>query len=89
MGRLGHLALHIEVKDQFRAAGPFLGQTPPAAIAGPRRAVARRNVSHEINVGMILVGRPMTLKIIEEGWQLTLPLPFPPPPGNRYRPCPN
>jgi len=67
MGGLGHLALHIKVKDRLRAPGPLLGQTPPAGIAGPRRAFACRTVAHEIHVGVILIGRPVALEIVEEG----------------------
>ncbi len=66
MGGFRHRALHVEMKHRFRAAGAFLGQAPPAGIAHARRAVAGDAVAHEIDIDVILVGRPMALEIVEE-----------------------
>ena len=66
MGRLRHRSLHVEVKHRFRAARAFLGQTPPPGIAHARRAVADDAVTDEIDIGVILVSRPMPLEIVEE-----------------------
>ena len=62
-----HRPLYVELKDRFRAARAFLSQPPPAGIAHPRRTITHRALTYEINVGVILVGRPMALEIVEEG----------------------
>ena len=66
MGGLGHAALHVEMKHRFGAAGARLGQAPPAGTAGARRAGADRPIADEIDVGVVLVGRPMALEVVEE-----------------------
>ena len=62
-----HRPLYVELKDRFRAARAFLSQPPPAGIAHPRRTITHRALTYEINVGVILVSRPMALEIVEEG----------------------
>ena len=59
-------SLHIEMKHRLRAAGAFLGQPPPAGIAHARRAIAVDAVADEIDIGVVLVGRPVALEIVEE-----------------------
>jgi hypothetical protein len=59
------------VKDRFRAAAALLGQSSPLAIAHPRHAVAYRH-RDEIDIGVVFVGRPMALEIVEEGRPIEL-----------------
>ena len=72
MGGFRDRPLHIEMENGFSATGAFLGQPPPASIAHARRAIARRALADKINVGVILVGRPMALEIVEEGGPIVL-----------------
>src|SRR5262249_10794463 len=65
--RFRHRALHVELKHRLSAAGALLGQPPPTGIAGARCAVAHHALAHEIDIGVIVVGRPMALEVIEEG----------------------
>jgi hypothetical protein len=58
--------VEIELKGRFRAARALLGQAPPAGVAHARRAVAVNAVADELDIGVILVGRPVALEIIEE-----------------------
>jgi len=66
MGGFRHRSLHVEVKHGFRAARALLGQPPPAGITHARRAVPQDTVADELDIGVILIGRPMTLEIVEE-----------------------
>jgi hypothetical protein len=71
MGGFRHRSLHVEVIYRFRAASTLLGQPSPAGIAHARCAVAHRAVADEIDVD-VFVGRPMALKIVEEGRPIEL-----------------
>ena len=66
MGGFRHRSLHVEMEDRFRAACALLGQPPPASVAHALHAVAYGAVADKIDVGVVFVGRPMPLKIIEE-----------------------
>jgi hypothetical protein len=66
MGRLRYRSLHVEMKNGFRAAGAFLGQPAPARLAVARRSVAVDAVADEVDIGVIVVGRPVALEIVEE-----------------------
>ena len=66
MGGLGHRTRDIEVKDRLGRAGPDFGQSAPAGISGTGLGVAAGAVADEIDVGVVSVGRPVPLKIIEE-----------------------
>ena len=57
---------HVEMKHRLRPSGPFLCQPSPAGIAGPRRAVTCRSLANEIDVGVVLVGRPMVHEVVEK-----------------------
>src|SRR5258708_438706 len=72
MSRFRHRPLHVEVKHGLGATGAFLGQPPPAGIAGAHSAVAKYALAHEIDIGVIVVSRPMALEIVEEGWPVGL-----------------
>jgi hypothetical protein len=71
MGGLRHRSLHVELKDRFRSASALLCQPPPARIAHARRTIPYGAVADEINVD-VFVGRPMALKIVEEGRPIEL-----------------
>src|SRR5207237_4057557 len=66
MGGFRYRSRHVEMEDGFGAAGADLGQPPPARIAHARRTVAANTLAHEIDVGVIFIGRPMPLEILEE-----------------------
>ena len=67
MGRFRHRSLNVEVKHRFRAAGALLRQAPPARIASASGAIAHHALADEIDIGVVVVGRPMALEIVEEG----------------------
>ena len=67
MGGFRHRSLHVKMKYRFRTGRTLLGQPPPAGIAHARRAVAYGAVADKIDVNVVFVGRPMPLKIVEEG----------------------
>ena len=66
MGGFSYRSLDVEMKDGLRAARAPLGQPTPAGVAHARRAIACHAIADEIDVGVILVRRPMALEIIEE-----------------------
>ncbi len=72
MGGFRNLPLNVEMEHRFRTARALLGQAPPAGIAHACRAVAVDAVANEIDIGVILVGRPVALEIVEEGWPIRL-----------------
>ena len=55
------------MKDRFRPARALLGQPPPAGIALAFRAFAADARADEFDIGVVLIGRPMAMEIIEEG----------------------
>src|SRR5258706_12171287 len=63
---LRHRALHVEMKDRLRSARSNFGQPSPAGVAATRRAVARDAVTNELDVGVVAIGRPVTLEILEK-----------------------
>ena len=66
MGGLRHRSLHVEMKYRFRAARALLGQPPPAGLAHACGAVAVKAVADEVDIGVIVIGRPMALEIVEK-----------------------
>ena len=54
------------MKDRFRSARALLSQPPPAGTAGARRPVAHETIADEIDIGVVIVGRPVALEIVEE-----------------------
>ena len=65
VGRFRDAALHVEMKDRFGAAA-LLGDPPPTGAAGAGRGVPAKSVANEIDVGVILVRRPVPLEIVEK-----------------------
>jgi hypothetical protein len=65
--RLRHRTLHVEMKHRIGATRLFLRQSPSPCIAGARSSVADHSLTHEIDIGVIIVSRPMVLEILEEG----------------------
>ena len=72
MGGFRHRSLHVEMKHGLGAAGTLLGEPPPAGVAHARRAVSRHALAHEIDIGVIAIGRPMALEVVEEGGPIRL-----------------
>lgn len=65
MGGLRNRAGHIEVKDRLRASS-LLRYAPPPRASASSCDVAANAFAHEVNIGVIMVCRPMTLEIVEE-----------------------
>ena len=66
VGRLGDLALEVEVENRLGAAGPPLGEALPLSVARPDRGLAQLPVAHEVDVDVLAVGRPVALEVVEE-----------------------
>ena len=66
MGGFRNRSLHVEMKDRFCPTCAFFCQTPPSGAAHPCRAVADYSLAYEINIGVVLVGWPMLVEVIEE-----------------------
>src|SRR5262249_6682251 len=64
--------LHVEMKDGLGAAGALLGEPPPAGVADASGTVAHDALADEIDIGVVVVGRPMVLEIVEEGGPIEL-----------------
>src|SRR5919206_4201229 len=70
MGGLRHRALSVETEDRSGRSGPHLRQASPTGIAEAGRAVAHAAVAHEIDIRVVVVGRPMALKVVEKYWPI-------------------
>ena len=66
MRGFGDRSLHIEMKYRFCTTRTLFSQAPPSSAARSRRAVAVDAITDEINIGVIVIGRPMALEIVEE-----------------------
>ena len=66
MGGLGHRARYVEVKDRL-GASPLVRQTPPARIPRTSSAIAVEAITDKIDIGVVIIGGPVLLKVIEEG----------------------
>src|SRR5271165_2885217 len=65
MSRFGHRSLHVEMKDRFRAARTFVGQSLPTGVPHAHRAVPHHAVANEINVD-VFISRPIVLEIVKK-----------------------
>jgi len=65
MGGFCHASLYIEMKDRFCFA-PFLGQAAPASIASSKSTKSNQPVTDEVDVGVVRICRPMSLKVIQK-----------------------
>jgi hypothetical protein len=65
--RLRHRSRHVEMKYRLRATRALLCKSTPKRAANARRAIARGAVADEVDVSVVLVRRPMTLEVAEEG----------------------
>ena len=66
MGRLGDLALDVEVEDGLGRHGTLLGQAFPARAAAASGSITGKTITHEIDIGVRAIGGPMPLKVFEE-----------------------
>jgi hypothetical protein len=57
------------MKYGFRTR-PYFRDSPPTRIATPGSTVATSALSNEVNVSVVLISRPVLLKIIKKGWPL-------------------
>lgn len=66
MRRRCHLSLHVELENRLRGGRTELGEAEPGGIAHALQAFAAWIVSDKADIGLVLIGRPMFLKIVEE-----------------------
>lgn len=64
MGGFRYRVLHVEMEDRNCAAGVFLGQPLQRALHNARSTIAYRAVANEIDIRMVLIGRPKPLEIV-------------------------
>ena len=71
MGGLRHRALSVETEDPAGRSGPH---SPSSVASGDRRCgpspFAHAAVAHEIDIRVVVVGRPMALKVVEKCWPI-------------------
>src|ERR1035437_4431166 len=72
MGGFRHRSLYVEMKDRFGTTRALLGQPSPARVPHAHRAVTYGAVTDKIDIGVVLVGRPMPLEIIKESGPVRL-----------------
>jgi hypothetical protein len=63
--RLCHASLNVEMKDRLGLA-PLLGKSAPTRIATAAGAITTYTLTDEIYVRIILVGRPVLMKIVQK-----------------------
>jgi hypothetical protein len=66
MGRFRYRSLHVEMKNGFRAAGAYLGQPASASLAHARLTISGNPITNEVDIDVVLVGRPVPLEVVEE-----------------------
>ena len=62
----GHRPLHVKVKDGFGRPSLFLRQSAPPGITHAIGAISAKTIPYEINIGMIIICRPVSLEIVEK-----------------------
>jgi hypothetical protein len=65
MGGLCNRARNIEVENGLRS-GSFFCDAPPPRVTASGCTVAMVAITHEINVGVLVICRPVPLKIVEK-----------------------
>ncbi len=55
------------MEDRLCTPSADFGHTPPPRIAGSRGRIAAGSLANKIDVGMVIICRPMKLKVIEKG----------------------
>lgn len=65
MRRLGDRPLDVKMENRFGSTCALLGQPSPSGIAATGRTIAQRAVADEVDIGVIVIGRPMALEILE------------------------
>src|SRR5271156_234862 len=54
------------MKDRLCTPSADFGHTPPPRIAGSRGRIAAGSLANKVDVGMVIICRPMTLKVLEK-----------------------
>ena len=67
MRRFRHRARNVKMEYRLRRAGPFLHQPTPAPITRAGRTTAAGALPHKIDIGVVLISRPVALKVVEKG----------------------
>jgi hypothetical protein len=63
MGRFRHRALHVKMEDRFGIASADFRHRPPPRITGSGRGIPADSLTHEIDISMVIVRRPMVLEV--------------------------
>jgi len=66
----GNRAGHAEMKYRFRARAHFC-DSPPARITAAGRTVSTLAFTNEIDVGVVLIGRPVPLEVVQKSRPVT------------------
>src|ERR1700679_3896540 len=55
------------MQDRLCTPSADFGHTPPPRIAESRGRIAAGSLANKVDVGMVIICRPMTLKVLQEG----------------------
>ena len=66
MSGFRHRSLHVKMKHRLGTASADFGHTSPPCVTGPCSRVAANSIAHKIYIGMVVIGRPMTLKVLQK-----------------------
>ena len=72
MRGFGDRPLHVEMKDRFRGPGALLSCASPSGAAHSCGAITDEAVTDEIDICIVIVGRPVPMEIIKEGRPIQL-----------------
>jgi hypothetical protein len=64
--RLGYTSLDVKVENRFGLAAAQFGQATPPGVSFALYSTAAESISDEIDVGVVLIGRPVLVKIVEK-----------------------
>jgi len=64
---LSDRSLHIKMENRLGRTRPNFCYPPPAGITGAGGSISANAFANEIDVGVILVGWPVALEIVEKG----------------------
>ncbi len=55
------------MKDRLRAPSTDFGNAPPLCITGSSSCITAYSIANKIDIGMVIICRPMTLKVLQKG----------------------
>jgi hypothetical protein len=66
VGRFRHRSLHVKVEDRFGTTSADFRDAPPLCITESRGRIAAVSLTHEIDIRMVIIRRPMALKVLQK-----------------------